>query len=77
MEDSTSEENTHFITEQSISNLSKTCPICKSNKVKPLGLDIPMQFQTIGIEGPFKNVVYVCNECGYMMFFAKIGFGIE
>jgi len=76
MEDST-QENTHFVTEQSISNLSKTCPICKSDKVKPLSLDILMQFATTGIEGPFKNVTYVCNECGYMMFFAKIGFEIK
>ena len=71
MEDST-QENLRTINKQTISDQSKTCPICQSKKVKTFGMNARMEFDAIGISGPFPTITYICTECGYLMFFKEV-----
>lgn len=67
-----STKNLHTINEQTISNQSKICPICQSDKVKTFGMNARMKFDAVGFSGPFPTITYICTECGYLMFFKEV-----
>jgi len=66
------QENLRTINKQTISNQSKTCPICQSNKVKTMGMNARMEFDAVGFSGPFPTITYICTECGYLMLFKEV-----
>jgi len=65
--------NIRKITRETISNQSKTCPICKSNSIDTMGFNAVMKFQTPEkeIALPIYPITYICLDCGCLMFFTE------
>ena len=72
-------QNIRKITKETISNQSKSCPICKSNKVDTMNINATMKFQTPEkeITMPMCPINYVCLDCGYLMFFLEINIDLD
>jgi len=72
-------QNIRKITKETISNQSKSCPICKSNKVDTMNMNAVMRFETPKkeITMPMYPINYVCLDCGYLMFFLEINIDLD
>jgi len=60
--------NTQIINNQPI---TIKCPMCNSDKVQPLGMDIGFTFRANELSVTMPTIAHVCNKCGYLMLFIK------